>query len=387
MEMVTLDFTRSTAATRVNADGNIEKETQNLLTHSGDLTNANWSIINSATYNGTETDPNGGNKAYSFTGGSTNSAVRQTNALSGGVYTFSVYLKSPTSAPINIRLDSNNGTFENYPCGLTTEWQRFEFYYVHNSASLSAWIGGGLSWTTGEEVHIAFPQLEQGLVARDYIETTTTALYGGITDNVPRLDYTDSSCPALLLEPLRTNLITQSEYLTGTAATPSYNQITSPEGVYNGVLLIENTAATSHGLLKGSVIATNANPVDYTISIFAKKKEREYIQFTFFSEGTLNNSDYFNLINGTTNGDASTHKIEDYGNGWYRCSYTQSITQSTGGYNFARVQIGQNSSSSYYQGDGTSGLYFYGWQLEAGSYRNILHTYLWYECDEECGCL
>ena len=47
-------------------------------------------------------------------------------------------------------------------------------------------------------------QLEQGLVARDYIETTTTAVEGGITDNVPRLDYTDSSCPALLLEPQRT---------------------------------------------------------------------------------------------------------------------------------------------------------------------------------------
>jgi hypothetical protein len=44
-------------------------------------------------------------------------------------------------------------------------------------------------------------QLEQGLVARDYIETTTAAVEGGITDNVPRLDYTDSSCPALLLEP------------------------------------------------------------------------------------------------------------------------------------------------------------------------------------------
>jgi hypothetical protein len=36
-------------------------------------------------------------------------------------------------------------------------------------------------------------------------------LIESVTDNVPRLDYTDSSCPSLLLEPQRTNLIPQSE--------------------------------------------------------------------------------------------------------------------------------------------------------------------------------
>ena len=61
--------------------------------------------------------------------------------------------------------------------------------------------------TVQGSIYIQDAQLEQGLVARDYIETTTTAVEGGITDNVPRLDYTDSSCPALLLEPQRTNLI------------------------------------------------------------------------------------------------------------------------------------------------------------------------------------
>ena len=41
---------------------------------------------------------------------------------------------------------------------------------------------------TSGSIYIQDAQLEQGLVARDYIETTTTAIYGGITDNVPRLD-------------------------------------------------------------------------------------------------------------------------------------------------------------------------------------------------------
>ena len=61
---------------------------------------------------------------------------------------------------------------------------------------------------TAGNIYIQDAQLEYGLVARDYIETTTAAVEGGITDNVPRLDYTDSSCPALLLEPQRTNAFT-----------------------------------------------------------------------------------------------------------------------------------------------------------------------------------
>ena len=363
------DFTRSTAATRVNADGNIEKETQNLLTHSGDLTNANWSIINSATYNGTETDPNGGNKAYSFTGGSTNSAVRQTNALSGGVYTFSVYLKSPTSAPINIRLDSNNGTFENYPCGLTTEWQRFEFFYVHNSASLSAWIGGGLSWTTGEEVHIAFPQLEQGLVARDYIETTTTALYGGITDNVPRLDYTDSSCPALLLEPQRTNLFPNSEYFSSWQVfrgSLTANSISSPEGVVNAYRYEENADTGQHFVRFQSISMTSGT--DYTASVFVKAGEKTSVSIGSNAPSLWNPStSTFNLSTGAVTSGGGT--IEPMGNDWYRCIISGECvtTTSSGG-----LEITTSSGA----GSTGDGLYIYGAQLEAGNYpTSYIPTY------------
>ena len=96
-------------------------------------------------------------------------------------------------------------------------------------------------------------QLEQGLVARDYIETTTTAVEGGITDNVPRLDYTDSSCPALLLEPQRTNLVTQSEYFGDSYWTKSrasfVNGFTSPEGLSNSYKLVEDSSNGLHSNL------------------------------------------------------------------------------------------------------------------------------------------
>ena len=57
-------------------------------------------------------------------------------------------------------------------------------------------------------------KLEQGLVATDYIETTTTSVSAGILEDMPRLDYSGgASCPSLLLEPQRTNLLTHRSTL------------------------------------------------------------------------------------------------------------------------------------------------------------------------------
>ena len=57
-------FSRSTAATRVNADGNIEKETQNLLTYSNTMTNAAWVETNSASVTGGQTDKDGVQRCF-----------------------------------------------------------------------------------------------------------------------------------------------------------------------------------------------------------------------------------------------------------------------------------------------------------------------------------
>jgi hypothetical protein len=48
---------------------------------------------------------------------------------------------------------------------------------------------------------------ETGDIATDYIATTSAAVSVGPVANVPRLDYLGSSCPRLLLEPQRTNLV------------------------------------------------------------------------------------------------------------------------------------------------------------------------------------
>ena len=47
----------------------------------------------------------------------------------------------------------------------------------------------------------------------------SAGLIESVANNVPRLDYLNASCPSLLLEPQRTNLVTYSEQLDNAAWT------------------------------------------------------------------------------------------------------------------------------------------------------------------------
>jgi hypothetical protein len=206
-------FSRATAATRVNADGLIEKETQNLLFPS-EGTTTGWIATGIGTNTSSiltgQQDPNGGTQGYRWTAtcGATTSdrAWYRKNITSGGeVYTFSFWVKSATGSDQNLGFHFSGGT--GTPLTATSSWQRVERYGTTGAGT--AYFGIEIRGTLTDQsadVYIYGMQLEYGLVARDYIETTTAAVYGGITDNVPRLDYTDSSCPSLLLEPQRTYL-------------------------------------------------------------------------------------------------------------------------------------------------------------------------------------
>ena len=67
------------------------------------------------------------------------------------------------------------------------------------------------------------------------------------------------------------------------------------------------------------------------------------IQIQFFADSVVYSSSAFNISSGTTTGSETTHKIENYGNGWYRCSFTASVLKSTNTFSFARVNMGDGS--------------------------------------------
>jgi hypothetical protein len=332
-------FTRSSAATRVNADGNIEKETGNLLTYSKNLASSGWTLASATSSAAADFD--GGNNANEITG---SGFIYQSISGFSGVHTFSVYAKAGNWEGVRLRIDiasnspqvffnlSDGSYFSNsndidvsitdvgndwYRCTLTGNVSAANNFRIYPADSTN--LGG-----TGSVI-LYKAQAEYGLVARDYIETTTSAVYGGITDNVPRLDYTDSSCPALLLEPLRTNNIAHSEYLVGISAvnaTTSANETISPDGGNNATKLSALISAPSSQWARYyNIVQTNQKQA---LSIYAKAGNIDDFTITYYDQST--GDLFFNYDLGAGSVSAPTGNanyvdadIQDLGNGWYRC--------------------------------------------------------------------
>jgi len=188
-----------------------------------------------------------------------------------------------------------------------------------------------------------------------------------VSANLPRFDFdpVTGECKGLLIEESRSNSLLRSEDFTTTwgasAVSVSSNVITAPDGNTTADKLVENTSFSSFKFVSqsvGTIVGT------YTVSAFFKAGERfgGYIQL--LSSGG-NGAAFFNLKTGTITGGAGTNTIIPYGNGWYRITSTQTFTSAT-----ATVYIVLNNSngSSNYTGDGTSGIYVWGAQVEAGAF-------------------
>ena len=209
-----------------------------------------------------------------------------------------------------------------------------------------------------------------------------------VANNEPRLSYDlvdgkVSDCPHLLLEPSRMNLVTYSDDFsnwtnTGNETTDIASNTVSPDGNLNGTKLQE--VNSSFGYHRLSLGVSGSSSTDYSLSLFAKKGTQNFIQIMLLS--TANSyaaSKVFDLENGVvgetiTNGSASVvdSKIEDYGNGWYRCTVVAQLSTAPNTFrvNLANAVTGNtnNLGMVQYAGDGNGSVYIWGAQLEAGSY-------------------
>jgi len=225
---------------------------------------------------------------------------------------------------------------------------------------------------TSGSIYIQDAMLNQGLVAYPYVETTTAPVAGGILEDMPRLDYSNGSCPSLLLEPSRTNLVTHSEYFGSTStynlASVSLTNIQSPEGYPSVYKITESSSNTSHLLrsVRPNILEGSTN----TISAFLKGAERTKAGLLFGGASLgLPNIDYrlgkFDLtgdgsiIQTPTDGSAT---IKSVGNGWYRCSI--SVTSNVTSQVWHDTAVLNDNGDLDYVGDNTSGIYVWGTQLE-----------------------
>jgi len=185
-----------------------------------------------------------------------------------------------------------------------------------------------------------------------------------VSSGVPRLDYQGSTCPRLLLEPQRTNLLTYSEQFDNAAwssnGTVVANQGVSPSGYTDADLFYSTTGAGKR--IFNAVTITSGSA--YTSSVFAKASGKSFIYFP--DVDNIANTVWFNLSNGTfSTPTQGTATIVDYGNGWYRCSLTTTSTSTTG---YSYVAISDASGSTSFTQNGTDGVLLWGSQLELGAY-------------------
>lgn len=193
-----------------------------------------------------------------------------------------------------------------------------------------------------------------------------------VASGVPRLDYpllngVVQSCPALLLEPARTNSIIYSQDFDNadwvkSATSVTANDVVSPNGSQNADLITEDTATGEHRVQD---VLSLTSGISYTFSVFAKDNGRGFIRLRLENSGVGSGqiNAFFDLQNGLT--PTSGASIEYYGDGWYRCIATGTTNTTT---YLAKINLANSDSSVSYTGDGTSGVYLWGAQLEAGSY-------------------
>ena len=278
------DFSRGSnlTATRVDSNGLIEKGRENLLVNSvwdgvtTDTKPTGWTfqlVSGTGTFDVTATE---GQIRFQTLDASSRAFIYSPTITTNGIVVASVYVDEVTTAmPLSDLLSrSANATdLFAYEDGVEINYsdnvQAGKRYSVvfNKTASTNFRFGVGVSSATLGDIVLSRPQIEVGLVATEYIESGATKGKAGLLEQEPRFDYSGgASCPSLLLEPSRTNVIGYSEYFDSWtkvgSPTITNNYGISPEGVQNSTRFEAISDRITYDL-----VTINANE---TFSIYMK---------------------------------------------------------------------------------------------------------------------
>jgi hypothetical protein len=402
------------ASTGAYYDGQtVAKAEENLWSYSQNLENNVWVDFRSTVGVDATTAPDGTETAESFaqqTGQvSSGGAYRITPIISGNTYTISVFAKPNGKNFLAIRetftgskdtwFDVSTGVVGTTAAGHTAVITPVANGFYRCSVSFTASVTGNaiayffLADTDGSLIvaddgnglFLWGAQLEQRSAVTAYTPTTTQPITNYIpvlqtaSANVARFDHNPVTGESLglLVEEQRTNLFQRSEefdnaYWQKIRTSITANTIIAPDGALTGDKLVENTDTNSHFLAKVET-TTNTNPL--TWSVYAKAGERPNLSFAVREATTFtrNASALFDLSAGTVGAvstaggtSAASATITAVGNGWYRCTLTCTL----GGTDTNSQVLWQlnNGVATSYTGDGYSGIYIWGAQLEAGAF-------------------
>ena len=368
-----LAFSRSNdTATRVGPDGLIEKVRTNLAIQSNSFTTS-WSATN-ATLTSGQAGYDGTTNAWSLLASGANARIDISNT-STGLLTFSVYAKAGTSNFTRLRFDYGAAYVDRY-FNLSTGALAGTFFAPLDSKIES--VGGGwyrcsvtlnqtistirvyaadadLGGSASGNILIQNAQLESGDIATEPILTTTAAVSVGPVANVPRLDYLNSSCPRLLLEPQRVNLALFSESFdnaswtktaAGTGVTPvvTANSAISPDGYQNADTIVFNVGA--------GTTSSDQSYINQTLSVTSGST----YAFSVYLKGSVGGEQ---LIIRNASG---SYSLLTLSNEWQRFSVTAAAASTGYAAHFGLRQGVAGTLNS------TATVYAYGAQVELGSY-------------------
>lgn len=188
--------------------------------------------------------------------------------------------------------------------------------------------------------------------------------------NTPRFDHsytgTNVESLGLLIEESRSNIALQSQSLNTSPnvafqLTVSADATTAPDGTLTADKLVENTANSSRNIYQsvGTISGT------YTVSCFLKAAERYRGYLQLYNNAGGNAVAFFDLNAGTITTSTGTTTITAYPNGWYRVTASANFPSDVA---TIYLQLQDNSGNSTYTGDGSSGLFAWGLQVEAGAF-------------------
>ena len=401
-----LAFTRTgDTATRVNSAGLIEKVRTNLVLQS-EAFNTTWVPSRGAVTANATTAPNGTTTADKFVPDTQVNPHFVSQAISGltsgGIYTCSVYAKlaewnslaifrGDSAIGVNFRLDTQAMTvLAGSPVTYSITdagngWYRCSMSFAIASTSDGAQfrVGNNSNYSiAGNNANGLFlwgAQYEAtDFGATAYIPTTTAAVSTGPVANVPRLDYLDSTCPRLLLEPQRSNLITFSEQLDNAAWTKSEttvaaNLLVSPDAYTNADTVSETTASNQHYAASSAVSFLASTK--YTATVYAKWDASctRNLHIRLGNCASVNIGASFdkngNFVNytGGANGTLDAYSFTNVGNGWLRFSVTITTAATASSGNGIWLYTLQGTAVNF-AGSTSQKISYWGAQVEAGAY-------------------
>jgi hypothetical protein len=378
-------FSRSSVGTRYNSNNILVEESNNLITTpingwSGLATNISTGAL----------DPNGNTTAFVVsTSVTTNSHyisyATGLTADAGCQKTFSVYLKYLSHQYVGVWLNDGGlccvdlinstisavGTSNNTPANVFVHKEKngwikvtvlqsspfvsipYVYIVLHNASNGT---GSTTSYAgTGTGIYVWNPSVEFSRL--DY----NTPYISSSRSNMPRYNYYNKNNCLLLEKPI-TNYCVCSNFFSDNIWSKGSSTVTlidylNPSGTNRSYKIA--TMAVSYS---GCWQYVNQSSDYWTASIFAKKKDLNYVAFVNMTG--VSTCAWFNISNGTigTVSAGYTARIYPLDNGWYRCSVSNNSPE-TGTY---LQMLFTNTDNSNIGAVGET--YIYGAQLEKSKY-------------------